>query len=160
MIDDWGISCEIVLRWKSLDLTDDKARLAQVMTWCHLATVHYLRQCWPRSMAPFGVTGPWWLDTLRPERNCYHFGGNIFKFVYLTDNGWIEWDFSEIYSWVAIWWWVLTLVQVVWPEPVSPSDPWHHMVSLGRSALNNDNNDLKKSSYSAPCELKIDGWNK
>ena len=49
---------------------------------------------------------------------------------------------------------------VAWPEPVSPSDPWHHMVSPGRSALNNDNNDLKKSSYSAPCELKIDGWNK
>ena len=28
-------SSAIVLRWMSLDLTDDKAILAQVMTWCH-----------------------------------------------------------------------------------------------------------------------------
>ena len=27
----WGISCEIVLRWMSLDLTDDKSTLVQVM---------------------------------------------------------------------------------------------------------------------------------
>ena len=27
----WGISCEIVLIWMSLDLTDDKSTLVQVM---------------------------------------------------------------------------------------------------------------------------------
>ena len=32
MIDDFGISYEIVLRWTSLDLTDDKSTLIQVMT--------------------------------------------------------------------------------------------------------------------------------
>ena len=33
-IDDWVISCEIALEYFSLDLTDDKSELAQVMTRC------------------------------------------------------------------------------------------------------------------------------
>ena len=31
MIDGWDISCEIALRWMSLDLTDDKSTLVEVM---------------------------------------------------------------------------------------------------------------------------------
>ena len=39
----WGISCEIALRWMSLDITDDKSTfvqgsgsiLARIMAWCH-----------------------------------------------------------------------------------------------------------------------------
>ena len=34
VIDDWGISCEVTLRWMSLDRTDDKPILVQVMVWC------------------------------------------------------------------------------------------------------------------------------
>ena len=49
-----SISCEIVPRWLSLDLTDDKSSLVQVMAWCHQATSHYLSQCWPRSLSPSG----------------------------------------------------------------------------------------------------------
>ena len=30
------------LRWMSLDLSDDKSTLVQVMAWCHQATSHYL----------------------------------------------------------------------------------------------------------------------
>ena len=33
MIDGWDISCEIALRWISLELTDDKSTLVQVMAW-------------------------------------------------------------------------------------------------------------------------------
>ena len=40
----------------SRDLTDDKSTLVQVMAWCLQATSHYLNQCWPRSMSPYGVT--------------------------------------------------------------------------------------------------------
>ena len=58
---DWSISCEIALRWMSLDLTDDKLTLVQVMAWCRQATSHYLSQCWPRSMWPYGVTRPQWV---------------------------------------------------------------------------------------------------
>ena len=34
VIDSWCISCELALRWMSLDLTDDKWTLVQVMAWC------------------------------------------------------------------------------------------------------------------------------
>ena len=36
----------------SLDLTDDKSTLVQVMAWCHQAANHCLSHCWPRSMLP------------------------------------------------------------------------------------------------------------
>ena len=63
VIDGWGISCELALRWMSLDLTDDKSTLVQVMAWCRQATSHYLSQCWPRSLSPYGVTRPQWVKT-------------------------------------------------------------------------------------------------
>ena len=61
VIDGWVISCELVLRWMSLDLTDDKSTLVQVMAWCRLATNHYLSQCWPRSLSSYGVIRPKWV---------------------------------------------------------------------------------------------------
>ena len=64
----------------SLDLTDDKSTLVQVMAWCRQATSHYLSQCWPRSLWPYGVTKPqwvnwqhhnvWWLSVVLIS--CYH----------------------------------------------------------------------------------------
>ena len=62
MTDGWGISCKIALRWMPLDLTDDKSTLIQVMAWCLQATSHYLSQCWPRSLSPYGVTRPQWVN--------------------------------------------------------------------------------------------------
>ena len=53
------------LRWMSLDLTDDKSALVQVMAWCRQATSHYLSQCWPRSPSPYGVSRPQWVN------NCH-----------------------------------------------------------------------------------------
>ena len=60
MIGRWGIFCKIALEWMSMDLTDDKSILVQVMAWCRQAASHYLSQCWPRSMSPNGVTWPQW----------------------------------------------------------------------------------------------------
>ena len=59
----WGISCEIALIGMSLDFTDDQSTLVQVMAWCRQATSHYLSQCWPRSLSPYGVTDtrPQWI---------------------------------------------------------------------------------------------------
>ena len=62
VIGSWGIPCEIALRWMPLALTDDKSTLVQVMAWCHQATSHYLSQCWPRSLSPYGVTRPQWVN--------------------------------------------------------------------------------------------------
>ena len=39
--------------WVSLDLTDDKSTLIQVLAWCRQATIHYLSQCWPISVSPY-----------------------------------------------------------------------------------------------------------
>ena len=62
--DGWVISCEIPLSRMSLNLNDDKSALVQVMAWCHQATSHYLNQCWPRSMSPYGVTRPQWVNEI------------------------------------------------------------------------------------------------
>ena len=64
MIGGWGIFCEIALRWMPLDFTDNKSTLVQVMAWSRKATSHYLSQCWPRSLLPYGVTRPQWFDSL------------------------------------------------------------------------------------------------
>ena len=60
MTDGWVISSKIVLRWMSLDLTDDKSTVLQVMTWCCQATSLYLSQNWPRSLLLVGVTRLQW----------------------------------------------------------------------------------------------------
>ena len=62
VIDGWGISCEIVLLWMSLDFNDDHSTLVQVMAWCRQATSHYLSQCWPSSLSPYGITRPQWVN--------------------------------------------------------------------------------------------------
>ena len=62
VIGGWSIFCEIALRWMPLGLTDDKSTLVQVMAWCRQGTSHYLSQCWPRSMSPYGVTRPQWAN--------------------------------------------------------------------------------------------------
>ena len=45
----------------SLDFTDGQSLLVQVMAWYHQATSHYLRQCWLRSLSPYGVIRPQWV---------------------------------------------------------------------------------------------------
>ena len=60
--DGCDISSEIALRWTSLDLSDDKSKLVQGMAWCCQATSHYLNNCWPGSLLPYGVTRPQWVN--------------------------------------------------------------------------------------------------
>ena len=36
------------------------------MPWCCQATSHYLSQCWPSSLSPYGVTRPQWLNAYSP----------------------------------------------------------------------------------------------
>ena len=67
VIDGWGISCELALRWMSLDLTDEKSTLFRVMAWCRQAASHNLSQWWPRSLLPYGITRPQWV---KKGSNC------------------------------------------------------------------------------------------
>ena len=68
VIDGWSICCEIALIWMSLDFTDDQLTLVQVMAWCHQATSHYLSQCWPRSLLPYGTIRPLWVNSSKASQ--------------------------------------------------------------------------------------------
>ena len=37
------------------------------MAWCRQATNHCLNQCWPRSLPPYGVTRPQWVNSFWPN---------------------------------------------------------------------------------------------
>ena len=58
MTDYWGISCEITLRWMSLNFTDHKSTLAQMMAWIVRREAIAPSQFRPRSMSPYGGTRP------------------------------------------------------------------------------------------------------
>ena len=45
-------------------LINEKSILVQVMACCHQATSHYLSQCWPRSVSPYGIIRPQWVTDL------------------------------------------------------------------------------------------------
>ena len=58
MIDDQGVSCEIVLKWKSLEFTECTSTLVKVMAWCHQPT----NKCWLRSLSSYGVIRLYWVN--------------------------------------------------------------------------------------------------
>ena len=60
-IDTLSNSCETALRSMPQNPSDDKSTLVQVMAWCRQAASHYLSQCCPRSLSPYGVTRPQWV---------------------------------------------------------------------------------------------------
>ena len=43
------------------DFTYDQSILVQVMAWGRQATSHYLSQCWPKSLSPYGIIRPQWV---------------------------------------------------------------------------------------------------
>ena len=75
MIDGWSISCEIALIWMLLDFTDDQSTLVKVMAWCRQATSHYLSQCWPRSLSPYGITRLQWVNW------CFHYSLTVLSVI-------------------------------------------------------------------------------
>ena len=82
-------SYDNVARWIPQELTDDKSTLVQVMAWCRQATSHYLTQCWPRSLSPYDVTRPQWVNSLNLWQNEFHFTDNIFKVIFMYGNCYI-----------------------------------------------------------------------
>ena len=110
MTDGWDISCKIALRWMPLDLTDDKSTLVQVMAWCRQVTSHYLSQWWPRSLSPYGVTRPQWVNSLLT--------GTSIKFV----NDLCPW-ILQCQSVMMVWWLIavsvldsLWLCDAIWQQ--------------------------------------------
>ena len=74
--------CEIALRQtKNTFRAYGKWTLLQVMAWCRQATNHYLSQCWPRSMSPYGVIRPQWVNVYGLA-NC----SLIYRLLWICDN--------------------------------------------------------------------------
>ena len=75
----------LFVKWMSQNTSDVNSTLVQVIGWCHQATRHYLRQCWPRTMSPFDVTRPQgtnthllvmhgWCECISSLKNLRHLG--------------------------------------------------------------------------------------
>ena len=78
-------TCEIALSWMAQNTFDDKSTLVLVMAWCRQVTSHYLDQCWPRFMSPYGITQ--WVKT-----SLTHWGRVMhiciaYLTIIATDNG-------------------------------------------------------------------------
>ena len=54
--------------WMPKITFDDKSTLVQLMAWCRQAISNCLSQCWPRSMSPYGVIRPQWLNSNAESR--------------------------------------------------------------------------------------------
>ena len=70
--------------------------LGQVMAWWRQATSHYLSQCWRAYLSPYGVTMVYWVKKLRSVQNDRYYVDDIFKYIFLNENGCILHHFSRI----------------------------------------------------------------
>ena len=73
------------------------------MAWCHQATIRYLSLCWPKSLMPYDVTRPQWLNTVRCRYNAVNFLPNPHKIHLITrplgrDMGCNLWFDTGLYS--------------------------------------------------------------
>ena len=67
-----GNDCQIAPSWMPQNVTDGTLTLVQVMAWCRQETSHYLSQCWPRFMLPYGITRPQWrIIKIIPIKYCF-----------------------------------------------------------------------------------------
>ena len=78
----WGIFCAIILRWTSLNLTDDKSALAQVMAWCLFGTKPL-----PEPMLAYCQLNSWEQISMKFESEFYHFQENAFENVVCKNGG-------------------------------------------------------------------------
>ena len=122
MTDDWGISCKIALSWMPLDLTDDKSTLVQVTAWCRQATSHYLSQCWPRSLSPYGVTRPQWVNQspLVPHICISELGQHWFRWWLGSDGDCLASSHYLNQSWVIVKWTLRNKLQWNFNQNIKP----------------------------------------
>ena len=106
MIDGWGISNEVAIRWMSLDFTKDKSTLVQVMAWCRQqqaitwTSVDPDLCCHMASLGPNELTAPLWSNLCVAMNTCQMliissradgelFPDNMVYWVVLVNRSWI-----------------------------------------------------------------------
>ena len=82
-------------------ITDNHLTLAQMITCCHQATSHYLSQCWPRSMPPYGVTRPHQVFTRGEVDDFLAVGLKGHK---KHNTRWLMKKIKPVYTWTCTWW--------------------------------------------------------
>ena len=97
-IDTLSNSCETALRSMLQNPSDDKSTLVQVMAWCRQAASHYLSQCCPRSLSPYGVTRPQWVNICShistPQKEIL-----LRPLLFLKVGSLYKWAFLVLYVW-------------------------------------------------------------
>ena len=116
-----------------MDANNLELTLVEIMAWCRQATSHYLSQCWPRSMSPYGVTGHNELKHGGLYRMIilYKTFSNVFFFFFDMMN--FEWKFMKpIPGCLLIGKSASVQVMALCSQAASHNlhDPWDHMASL------------------------------
>ena len=85
---------------------DNKSTMVQIMAWCHQTSSHNPVHCWPKSVSPYGITTPQWLNTwiddLYDTRACHtsgpywdcHIRGTSISLQW-RHNAWVRWRLNS-----------------------------------------------------------------
>ena len=79
-------------------LADDKSALVHVMACCLMATSHYMNQCWPRFMSPYGITRPHKGASISKDWQCHCMINNMYRLTTKIH--------QTLYYWLTNQWWI------------------------------------------------------
>ena len=65
------------------DTTDNKSTLVPVLAWCHWSPSHYLNQCWPSFMMPYGII---WSQCLKDDWKSFYLSITYILYFHMTQN--------------------------------------------------------------------------
>ena len=92
-------------------LIDDESVLVQVMVWFPQAASHYLRQCRPRSMSPYGVTRPHRFNVAHPQMYADRSHYIIYLWLWIDQCSdilpnffhclWSTWTLKKVGNWIT-----------------------------------------------------------
>ena len=85
-----------------------RSTLVQVMAWCRHTPSHYLSQCWPRSMLPYGVTRPQHSFSQSPVILCFALAIMLFAHPKITTILSFSWGFPSKVAFCTPWSFICT----------------------------------------------------
>ena len=109
----------------SEDFIHDTSTLVQVMAWCCQATSHYLSQCWPIFMLPYGITRPQWVNSYTSDNLKLSLISIITGIASdnKTSSKQFWWNFNITLSWES-WSTLFLLMPWLQPPPGHQSGYW------------------------------------
>ena len=74
----------IALSWIPHNTFDDESTLVKVMAWCCQPTSQYLSQCWRRSISPYDIIRPQWVNGVDCELMIWYLAVIFFLSIMWT----------------------------------------------------------------------------